>query len=222
MPELIGSFWLGVGAAASPRLLQLYPTFLAMLAGRRGDDGRASWAFLGLAVVLGVVTALTIVGLAVTAISASLSGILAWFVPVSTVLLVILGVLLILGRNPFQALTTIRMPVLRHPLAQAYVYGLLFGPVALPCAGPFIVALLAISIGMEETTGRVLTFVAFGLGMGAPLIVISLLGGTRARSLTGWLTRHHLVIGRVAGVLLIAAALAEPLRGWLESSAPVG
>lgn len=218
MAELIGSFWLGVGAAASPCLLPLYPTFLAMLAARRGDDGRSSWAFLGLAVVLGIVTALTLVGMAVTAVSASLSGILAWLVPASTVLLVVLGVLLILGRNPFAALTTVRMPVIRHPLAQAYVYGLLFGPVALPCAGPFIVALLAISIGVEETTGRVLTFVAFGLGMGAPLIVISLLGGTRARALTTWLTRHHLAIGRVAGVALIIAALAEPLRGWAETT----
>lgn len=214
MEALIGSFWLGVGAAASPCLLPLYPTFLAMLAGRRGDDTRGRWAFLGLAVVLGVVTALTIVGMIVTAVSVSLSGVLSWIVPISTVLLVILGVLLILGRNPFAVLTTVQMPVIRHPLAQAYVYGLLYGPVALPCAGPFIVALLAISIGLEETTARLGTFVAFGLGMGAPLIVISLLGATRARSLTTWLTRHHLAIGRVAGVLLIVAALAEPASSW--------
>jgi cytochrome c-type biogenesis protein len=214
MEALIGSFWLGVGAAASPCLLPLYPTFLAMLAGRRGDDTRGRWAFLGLAVVLGVVTALTIVGMIVTAVSFSLSGVLAWVVPISAVLLVILGVLLILGRNPFAVLTTVQMPVIRHPLAQAYVYGLLYGPVALPCAGPFIVALLAISIGLEETTARLGTFVAFGLGMGAPLIVISLLGATRARSLTTWLTRHHLAIGRVAGVLLIVAALAEPASSW--------
>jgi cytochrome c-type biogenesis protein len=219
MGELVASFWLGVGSAASPCLLPLYPTFLAMLAGRREDDGRASWALLGLAVVLGVVTALTLVGLAVTAVSTSLSGILSWLVPLSAVLLVILGVLLILGRNPFVVLTTVRMPVIRHPVAQAYVYGLLYGPIALPCAGPFIVALLAISIGVAETTSRVLTFAAFGLGMGAPLIVISLLGATRARSLASWLTRHHLAVGRVAGILLIVAALAEPVRGWLETSA---
>jgi cytochrome c-type biogenesis protein len=192
-----------------------------MLAARRGDDSRASWAFLGLAVVLGVVTALTLVGIAVTTVSASLSGLLAWLVPLSTVALVVLGILLVLGRNPFAPLSTVRMPVIRHPLAQAYVYGLLFGPVALPCAGPFIVALLAISIGVEETAARLLTFVAFGLGMGLPLIVISLLGSTRSRSVTSWLTRHHLAIGRVAGVLLILAAFAEPLRAWFETGSVV-
>ena len=63
MEALVSSFLLGLRrGAASPCLLPLYPTFLAMLATRRGDDGRASWAFLGLAVVLGVVTALTLVG----------------------------------------------------------------------------------------------------------------------------------------------------------------
>jgi cytochrome c-type biogenesis protein len=214
---LVSSFFLGLASAASPCLLPLYPTLLAMLATRREDDSRAGWAFLGFAVVLGVVTALTLVGLAVTAVSASLSSLLTWIVPLSTVLLVILGALLILGRNPFTALTTIPMPVIRHPLAQAYVYGLLFGPVALPCAGPFLVALLAISIGVEETAGRMLTFIAFGLGMGAPLIVISLLGAGQARGLTSWLTRHHVAIGRVAGVLLIAAAFAEPIRATVES-----
>jgi len=215
MESLVGSFLLGIGAAASPCLLPLYPAFLALLAARRGDASRRGTAFLGLAVVSGVITALLVVGLVITAVSAQLSRLLAIIVPVSTVILVAMGALLILGRNPFAALTTIQMPVVRHPLAQAYVYGLLFGPVALPCAGPFIVALLAISIGVEETATRVLGFVAFGLGMGAPLIVLSLLSGTRARSITATLARHHVAIGRVAGILLIATALAEPLRGLL-------
>lgn len=217
MEQLVTSFLLGLASAASPCLLPLYPAFLAILAARRGDDSRASVAFLGLAVVTGLITALVFVGMAVSAVSVSLSALLTWIVPLSTVLLLVLGVLLILGRNPFARMTTMRMPVVRNPLGQAYVYGLLFAPVALPCAGPFIVALLAISIGLEETTARVLTFVAFGLGMGAPLIVISLIGATRARDFTRWLARHNLAIGRIAGVVLIAAAFAEPIRAAVET-----
>lgn len=219
MEPLLTSFFLGLASAASPCLLPLYPAFLAMLAVRRGDDSRGGMAFLGLAVVLGLITMLVVFGLAVSAVSVSLSGLLSWIVPLSTVLLVILGVLLILGRNPFARMTMLRLPIVRHPLAQAYVYGLLFAPIALPCAGPFIVALLAISIGIEETSARVLTFVAFGLGMGAPLIAISLIGATRARAFTSALARHSLAIGRVAGVVLIAAAFAEPIRVALETQA---
>jgi cytochrome c-type biogenesis protein len=219
MEALAGTFFLGVASAASPCLLPLYPAFLALMATRRGDQSRFGMALLGTAVVFGVVTALVLVGLLVTAVSVSLSGLLAWIVPLSTVILVVLGVLLVLGRNPFAALVTMRLPMVRHPLGQAYVYGLMFGPVALPCAGPFIVALLAISIGIEETSARVLSFVTYGLGLGAPLIVISIAGATRARSVTSALARRHVAIGRAAGVLLIVAAFAEPVRMAFESTA---
>jgi cytochrome c-type biogenesis protein len=124
--------------------------------------------------------------------------------------------LMLAGRNPFARLAGVRMPVVRQPLGQAYVYGLLFGPVALPCAGPFVVALLAISIGVAETATRMAGFVAFGVGFGLPLIGLSLIGAVRARAITGWLARHQTRLMRIAGALLIVAAFAEPLRLWLE------
>jgi cytochrome c-type biogenesis protein len=108
------------------------------------------------------------------------------------------------------------MPVVRRPLGQAYVYGLLFGPVALPCAGPFVVALLAISIGVAETALRMLGFVAFGVGFGLPLIaaVADRCRPGAADRRPGWRAPHALM--RVAGALLIVAAFAEPVRLLLE------
>ena len=217
METLVAAFGLGVAAAASPCLLPLYPAFLAMLVGRQATAGREPPpALFGLMVVLGVVTALIVVGAVVVAVSISLGSLLTYVVPLTTILLLVLGVLMITGRNPFERLTSISMPVVRQPLAQAYVYGLVFGPVALPCAGAFVVALLAISIGVTETATRLLTFVAFGIGFGLPLIVLSLLGALRAQQLAGWLTRNHRWLMRVAGVLLIVAAFAEPVRLLLE------
>ena len=119
METLVASFFLGLASAASPCLLPLYPAFLALLATRRGDPSRIGTGLLGLAVVLGVVTALVAVAAVVTAISISLSGLLSWIVPISTVVLVVLGVMLILGRNPFMTITTVQMPLIRRPLAQA-------------------------------------------------------------------------------------------------------
>lgn len=213
MEGLAASFVLGFASAASPCLLPLYPAFLAMVAGRAGQSGHAPSAGLfGLVVVLGVVSALIAVGAVVTALSISLGSLLSYIVPLTTVVLVALGLVMLTGRNPFAKLASVRMPVVRQPLGQAYVYGLMFGPVALPCAGPFVVALLAISIGVAETTQRLLGFVAFGLGFGLPLIGLSLIGAVRARAVAGWLARHHTTLMRVAGVLLIAAAFAEPVR----------
>lgn len=213
MEALLTAFVLGFASAASPCLLPLYPAFLAIVAGR-GQQGAAAGrahAFYGLVVVLGVITALVLIGAFVTAISISLTSLLAYVVPVTTAIMVILGVLLISGRNPFTRLSAVRMPVVRQPLAQAYVYGLLFGPVALPCAGPFVVALLAISIGLAEASARMASFVVFGLGFGAPLIVLSFIGSARAGAWASWLARHHQPLMRLSGVLLIVAAFAEPL-----------
>jgi cytochrome c-type biogenesis protein len=217
MEALAASFVLGFASAASPCLLPLYPAFLAMLAGRHEQAG-STWAtaLFGLTVVLGVITALIAVGAAVTAVSVSLGSLLAYVVPLTTVVLLILGVVMLLGINPFARVQTIGVPIIRRPLAQAYVYGLAFGPVALPCAGPFVIALLAISIGLAETATRLLGFAAFGLGFGLPLIGLSLLGAVRARQVAGLLARYHGPLMRISGALLIVAAFAEPLRMLLE------
>ena len=53
-----------------------------------------------------------------------------------------------------------------NPYGQAYVYGLMLGPIALPCAGPFLAALLALSVGLGDAVLRLGTFVVFGLGLG--------------------------------------------------------
>lgn len=223
MEALATSFLLGFASAASPCLLPLYPAFLAMLVGRQEATGSARTpALFGLVVVLGVVSALIIVGAVVIALSVSLGSLLAYVVPLTTVVLVALGLLMLTGRNPFARMASVRMPVVRQPLGQAYVYGLLFGPVALPCAGPFVVALLAISIGVAETAARMAGFVAFGVGFGLPLIGLSLIGAARGRTVAGWLARHHTALMRVAGVLLIFAAFAEPLRLLLEGEFVLG
>ena len=217
MEALVSSFVLGFASAASPCLLPLYPAFLAFLVGRHegGASPRAP-ALYGLLVVLGVVSSLIVVGAAVLALSISLGSLLTYIVPLTTIVLVILGLVMLAGINPFARVASVRMPVVRQPLAQAYVYGLLFGPVALPCAGPFVVALLAISIGVAETAARMFGFVAFGLGFGLPLIGLSLIGAARAQDLARWLARNHRPLMRVTGVLLIIAAFAEPVRLLIE------
>lgn len=216
MEALAGAFVLGVASAASPCLLPLYPAFLAMLVGRTDGDGRPRALFGGV-VVLGVITALILVGLAVTAVSISLGSLLAFVVPLTAVVLVVLGVTMLFGINPFARMASVRMPLVRNPLGQAYVYGLMFGPVALPCAGPFVVALLAISVGATELATRMSTFVLYGVGFGLPLILLSLAGAARGRQLAAWMAANHGWLTRATGALLILAALAEPVRLLLEN-----
>ena len=216
---VLTSFLLGIGSAASPCLLPLYPGFLAYLAGGDTEAARRRSPFLlGLAVVAGVLTAVILVALVVSALAVSLSGILSVLVPVTTVALVGLGLLMLAGRNPFARIATLRMPVVRHPIGQAYVYGLLMGPVAIPCSGPFLVALLGISVGLVDASARVGSFVLFGIGFSLPLILLALVGAARGQAVARAIARRHGLVLRVAGAMLIVAAFAEPIRLALVSS----
>jgi cytochrome c-type biogenesis protein len=211
----LGPFGAGVLSAASPCLLPLYPGFIAYLGSNAGAlEGRRGTGLLGLLVLFGVLTTMTIVGIALAIAAVPTSRLLAYATPVVDGLLFVLGVLLLAGRNPFERLPGMRVPVVANPYRQAYVYGLVLGPIALPCAGPFLVSLLGISLGIADAAGKVATFLVFGLGFGLPLVVLSLLAGTRSRQIVRWIVAHHRAVEVIAGLLLITVAVVDLVDKW--------
>jgi cytochrome c biogenesis protein CcdA len=172
-------------------------------------------AFLGLAVLAGLLTTMVAVGVALSALALPFGDVLRWSVPVTTVILIGLGLLLLAGRNPFERLAGVRVPVVQNPIGQAYVYGLLVGPVALPCAGPFLVALLAISVGLGDGVARVGSFLVYGLGFGLPLVALGVVGAVRGQAIARLVASHNLAILRAAGALIIATALYQLVASGL-------
>lgn len=208
METVAATFLLGLGSAASPCLLPLYPGFIAYLAGARRDAQRRPLvALLGLAVLAGLLTTMIVVGSVLALLALPFGDVLRWSVPVVSVVLVVLGLMLLAGRNPFQRLAGMQVPVVGNPLGQAFVYGLLVGPVALPCAGPFLVALLAISVGLSDAVARIGSFLIYGLGFGLPLVALAVVGASRGQQIARVLATHHLAVFRAAGAMLIVTAL---------------
>lgn len=81
--------------------------------------------------------------------------------------------------------------------------------IALPCAGAFALSLIAYSIGLVGVAPRILTFLAFGLGFGLPLVLLSLLAGARRQEVVRFVTRHHRAIEIIGGTLLIAVGIGD-------------
>lgn len=215
MGELVAVFAAGLASAASPCLLPLYPGFIGYLsANAHGLDGRRATGVLGLLVLLGVLTTTVAAGAALVAVSLPVGQVASLLVPIVDALLIVLGVLLIAGRNPFERLPGMRVPLVRDPYGQAYVYGVMLGPLALPCAGPFLAALLALSAGIGDVALRLGTFVVFGLGFGLPLVILSLLAGARQREVVRFVLERHRRIEIVAGTILIAVALWDLRENW--------
>jgi len=147
-------------------------------------------------------------------VAVPIGALLAYLIPLVDGLLILLGVLLLLGRNPFERLPGTQVPIVANPFGQAYLYGLMLGPLALPCAGAFALSLIAYSVGLAETLPRILTFIAYGLGFGLPLVALSLLAGARREEVVRFITRHHRPIEIVGGILLVAVGLGDLILNW--------
>jgi cytochrome c-type biogenesis protein len=215
MGELVAVFAAGLASAASPCLLPLYPGFLAYLSANAGAlAGRRATGLLGLLVLAGLLTTMVLIGAVLVAVAIPIGRVASLLIPIVDAFLILLGILLIAGHNPFNRLPGMRVPMVRNPYGQAYVYGIMLGPLALPCAGPFLAALLALSVGVGDAVLRLGTFVVFGLGFGLPLLILSLLAGARQQSVVRWVTAHHRPIEVVSGFILIAVALWDLRENW--------
>ncbi|MEP7134859.1 MAG: cytochrome c biogenesis protein CcdA [Chloroflexota bacterium] len=208
----VTSVFLGLLTTTSPCILPLYPGFLAYL-GSQSETGRQKY-FLGLFVLAGVLTMMLALGGLIAWLAIPVGSVLVYILPLADMLIFVLGILLLLNYNPFKTLPQIQLPVLHHPYMNAYVYGLLYGPIALPCSGPMVVSIFALSFTAGEAFTQLWTFLWFGLGLGIPLLILSFLSAALQRQLTSFLARHSRRVNLVAGILLVGVAVYDLSTNW--------
>jgi cytochrome c-type biogenesis protein len=213
LAALVEAFALGLVSAASPCLLPLYPGFLGYLvANGPALAGRRVTAAIGVVILSGVVTCLLVVGVTVSILSIPLAPSMSLIIPLADLVLIVLGGALLAGRDPFARLAGFRVPRLDHPIGQAFVYGLVLGPLALPCAGAFLVALLAISTSVPDTAMRIVQFAAFGLGFGLPLVGLSILTAAWRQQVVRLIVARYALLSRIAGAALVVAGAWDLVR----------
>ncbi len=220
--QLLESFALGSGAIlTNVCMLPLYPGLIAFLAGNvQNERSRRVTGFLGALVLAGVLTMMLFISLVIYLLNQAIGSVLIWLLPLIYAVVILFGLLLLAGVNPFTRLSTAQIPVLKNPFAAAYVYGLLLGPMTLPCTGPFIVGSVFI-VGTASVGGfleSMLNFLAFGLGFGWPLVLLPLLAVPFQRRLVGWLARNHALLTRVSGLLLLAVGIFGLIWDWLPGA----
>lgn len=203
MTTLLAAFSTGLLAMTSPCVLPLYPGFLAYLSGQAQGERRANSLLLGLLVLLGVVTTMVALGALFAALSLAVGQALLWITPLAYVAVIVLGLMMLAGRNPFLRMAQIQAPVLRNPYANAFVYGTLYGPIALPCSGPLLTSIFALSVSAGEVAQQIALFFVFGLGFGAPLFLLAALERGTQQRIVRLFTEHHRLTNVLAGLLLV-------------------
>ncbi|BBB49448.1 cytochrome c biogenesis CcdA family protein [Pelolinea submarina] len=223
LSQIITAIGIGLLATTSPCVFPLYPGYLAYLSANQGraqdEKSRTRTVFLGFFVLLGVLVMMLIMGFAISLLSLSISRVLSVVVPLVDLILIVLGVMLILNINPFKQLPQIHVPALAHPFANAFLYGLLYGPIAFPCSGPLVISIFALSLKSTLLLARVATFFWFGLGFGLPLLVLSLLGGALQRPITIFFARHSRWVNLVSGLLILGLGIYDLIINWASISA---
>ena len=208
------SLLLGLLATTSPCVLPLYPGFLAYLSGQSESGIGRQRYFLGLFVLAGVLTMMLALGGIIALLAIPVGSMLAYIIPLADLVIFVLGILLLLDRNPFKTLPQIQVPLLRSPFLNAYTYGLLYGPIALPCSGPLVVSIFALSFTAGEAFSKLWVFLWFGLGFGIPLFVLSFLSAALQRQVTMLFTRHSRAINIIGGLLLVGIAIYDLILNW--------
>lgn len=205
-------------------MLPLYPGLFALLAGRMeaeagevtGPDGAEavharpprSVRWMGLLVLAGVLVAMIAVGAVLHLVNRAFADALPVILPVAYGIVALLGVAMILDRNPLAGIATGSVPLGRGPRMTAFTYGLVLGPLTLPCTGPLVLS--AFVLGGVAGTGALLEglayFVFFGLGFGWPLVALPFLAAPFQQRITRFLARHHRIVGISSGALLLLVA----------------
>jgi cytochrome c-type biogenesis protein len=205
----LGAFLLGNAAIlGNVCVLPLYPGLIAFLTGTMQNGRlRQGGVLLGASVLAGVLATMIALGFVLFALGQSFSRILPWLLPLIYGTVIVLGVAMLLGRNPFARLATAHAPVVSNPYAASFLYGGLLAPMTLPCTGPVIISAFVLGVGSAAALGESLAyFLAFGLGFGWPLLVLPLVAMPVQRGITRWLAGNSQALGRLSGALLIAIA----------------
>src|SRR3972149_2085930 len=170
MGELAGAVVLGVGATITPCILPLYPPFLASLTGASSGERRFPPAAAAGLVWAGVVVGMVAIGAVFAALAAPLGDFIRVVLPVADGLLILLGVLLLLGRDPFA-----RLPQLSRALVGVFGQLAFFLAFCIGCGLPlFAIGLFDQVSGARLARAMVRWEPPMQLVLGAVLVAVGL------------------------------------------------
>lgn len=210
--DVFTAFWLGVlTPLTAVCVLPLYPAFISYLSNKSSSRGGSSHMVgkLSLMVVLGVVSFMFILGFLFTFLfQVSLTSVIGVVSPVAFGFLALLSVVLIFDVDLSRFLPHVNVKsVSGRPLLNAFLYGFFFGAVVVPCNPLFIAALFARVTTALTFGSSLLSFVAFGFGIGAPLFLFAVISRASSQRIIGFLTSHRRVINVVSGVIMLVISV---------------
>jgi len=208
--ELITSFSLGLLSTLNPCVLPLFPGFVTFLSSKQKSLSQKSFVRLaGVLVLVGVLVFMSVLGLVTASFGLSINRFVGVVSPIAFSVLVLLGFVLLFDLKVFSKLPRPRNRLSKNPFVSAFSFGLLYGPIVIPCNAPLVFAVFAYATSVFGFFNQFLNLVVFGLGLGFPLLIFSFLPLKTSQKVIGFFSKHHTMINRIAGLFLIFFGLYE-------------
>lgn len=221
-PEFAFALTAGAVAAFNPCGFAMLPAYLTVFVAGSSGDGAPLAArlrralYVGSAVTCGFIVVFGTIGVIVREVTSSVYEVAPWISILIGVVLVVLGVAMLRGFE-----LKIGTPRIQRggtsSLAGMVLYGVSYATVSLGCTLPVFAGVVGTGFDDAGILSGVSRFVAYALGMGSVVIVLSLAVALAQQAFVRQMRRVMPVVNRVAGGFLVVAGCYVTLYGWYET-----
>lgn len=212
----------GMAATVNPCGFALLPAYLSAFVGLESIEGASRRTAVvravtvSVAMTAGFVTVFGLFGLVVSPLSVRYQEYLPWATIVIGLCLVVVGGLMLFGRQPALNLPKLNRGGTDGSLPSMYLFGVSYAVASLSCTIAGFLGVMAGTFRAGNVASGVALFVLYGLGMG---VVVGVLTVAVALARDGVVARFRSwapTINRVAGGLLAVAGAYVAYYGWFE------
>lgn len=236
-PKLALAFSAGMVATVNPCGFALLPAYLSYFLGlddRPAGDAGATRApviralAVSAAVTGGFVAVFAVMGFGWSSLSGVIGQRLPYFTAVVGVVLVALGIAMLRGFEPVLRLPMLNLSSEGRELGSMFLYGISYAIASLSCTIPIFIGIVSTTLERDSFLEGVATFVAYGLGMGMTLSILTIGVALAKQGVLRTFRRLLPHMEKISGAFLIVAGLFVAYYAWIEigelrsgSSSPV-
>ncbi len=216
------AFGVGMVATFNPCGFAMLPAYLSYFLGLEGSthpDERASMLralAVGLSVTVGFLVVFAIIGVVLKGSLDTIQQRLPWVTLILGLGLIVLGIWFLMGR-------TVNLPIPKparahegRELWSTFLFGVSYALVSLSCTIPTFLIAVTATFEEENFVSGLAVFLAYGLGMGLVLMVLTMAIALAEQGLVRNLRSVLPYVHRVSGALLALAGAYVAYYGWYE------